>query len=390
MSYLLIKNANAIIGSSIEQANILIKDGIIESTDFFGEIPENCEVINAEKAYVSPGFIDIHVHGGGGFDFMDCTEEAFNVISKIHLLNGTTTMIPTAVSAEMDNIIRLLRMYKSAGSLCPNFYGVHLEGPYISPYQKGAHQEHLLHAPNEEETNLLLEEGKGIIKRITAAPELENMDFFAKKMLENDVHMSIGHSDATSDIALRAMKRGFSHVTHLYSATPTVRKINQVVKAGVLEAAYLDDNVTVELIADGKHAAVDALKLAVKIKGTDKVALVSDAIRPAGTNATESYLGEIREENRVIVEDGVAKLPDRSSFAGSIATAAVLLERGINHYGFSVTDTVKMLTKTPADIMGIKNKGSLKIGYDADIVIFDNSYKIKNVILGGKIIKKEG
>lgn len=390
MSYLLIKNANAIIGSSIEQANILIKDGIIESTDFFGEIPENCEVINAEKAYVSPGFIDIHVHGGGGFDFMDCTEEAFSTISQTHLLNGTTTMVPTAVSSELENIIRLLRMYKKVGNSCPNFYGVHLEGPYISPFQKGAHQEHLLHSPNEEEANLLLEEGKGIIKRVTAAPELNNMTPFVKKMIENGVHMSIGHSDATSDIALEAMQNGFSHITHLYSATPSVRKINQVVKAGVLEAAYLNDKVTVELIADGKHAAVDALKLAVKIKGTDKVALVSDAIRPAGTNAKESYLGEIKEENRVIVEDGVAKLPDRSSFAGSIATASVLLERGVNHYGFSVPDTVKMLTKTPAAILGLKNKGSLEKGYVADMVMFDSTFKIKNVILHGKIIKKEG
>ena len=387
MNYLLIKNANAVIEDNIVSCNILINDGIIEDMDFSGEIPENCKVIDVEGNFVSAGFIDLHVHGGGGYDFMDCTKEAFEGISKTHLLNGTTTLVPTAVSSEFEELINLIRTYKQYAKDCPNFYGIHLEGPYISKEKKGAHKEHLLHSPTDKETEALLAEGSGIIKRITAAPELDNMYPFAKKMIENGVQMSVGHSDATSDIALEAFKNGFNHVTHLYSSTSTVRKINQVIKAGVLEAAYLDDNVTVELIADGMHVAVDALKLAIKIKGTDKVALVTDALRPAGTDAKESYLGEIKEENRVIIEDGVAKLPDRSSFAGSIATLATVLEKGVNHYGLSITDTVKMITKTPANILGIKNKGELKKGYVADIAIFDSNLKIVGVILHGNIVK---
>ena len=141
------------------------------------------------------------------------------------------------------------------------------------------------------------------------------------------------------------------------------------------------------MIADGKHAAVDALKLAVKIKGTDKVVLVTDALRPAGTDATESYLGEKIPENRIIIEDGVAKLPDRSSFAGSIATAATLLEKGINHYGLTLTDTVKMITQTPAKVLGLETKGKLQKGYDADVVIFDKKYHIQKVISRGIIVK---
>lgn len=390
MQYLLIKNANAIVDEKTVSCDILINDGIIESMDFSGEVPENCEVVDAKGNYVSPGFIDIHVHGGGGYDFMDCTREAFEEISKTHLLNGATTIVPTAVSSEFDVTMKLIKAYKEFSKYCPNFYGIHLEGPYISKAQKGAHKEHLLHSPNDEETKMLLEEGAGIVKRITAAPELDNMYPFAKAMIENGVQMALGHSDATSDIATEAFKNGFSHITHLYSATPSVRKINQEVKAGVIEAAYLDDNVTVELIADGKHAAVDALKLAVKIKGTDKVVLVTDALRPAGTNVKESYLGEIKEENRVIIEDGVAKLPDRSFFAGSIATTAMLLEKGVKHYGFSIVDTVKMITKTPAKILGIENKGVLKEGNIADIVVFNPDLKIVNIILNGKVVKKEG
>ena len=387
MSYLLIKNGKVITGEGIVKSDVLIKDNEIFDTAFSKEIPDNCQVIDAQNKYVSPGFVEIHLHGGGGYDFMDCTVEAFCEISKTHLLNGTTTLVPTAVSSTFENVLNLIKTYKEAINLCPNFYGIHLEGPYISKNQKGAHKEHLLHSPTDEEIDILIKEGKGVIKRITAAPELDNMEYFAKKMTENGISLAIGHSDATSDIALDAFKHGFTHVTHLYSATPSVRKLNQVLKAGVIEAAYLDDNVTVELIADGKHAAVDALKLAVKIKGTDKVALVTDALRPAGTDVKESYLGEKVPENRVIIEDGVAKLPDRSSFAGSISTSSMILERGVNHYGLTLVDTVKMITETPAKILGIENKGKIEKSYIADIVIFDENYKVNNVILNGNIVK---
>ena len=387
MSYLLIKNGRIITDGCITKRDILLKNSTIENDDFKGEMPQNCTVIDAHENYVSPGFVDIHLHGGGGYDFMDCSAEAFEGISKIHLENGTTTLVPTAVSSTMETTMELIRTYKKNTEKYPNFYGIHLEGPYISKEQKGAHKEHLLHAPTKEETELLLSEGKGIIKRITAAPELDNMTEFAEMMLSNGVRLALGHSNATSDIALEAFKKGFNHITHLYSATTTVRKINQVLKGGIVEAAYLDDNVTIELIADGKHAAIDALKLAVKIKGPDKVALVTDALRPAGTNVKESWLGEKTPENRVIIEDGVAKLPDRSVFAGSIATGAMLLERGVNHYGQSLADTVKMMTQTPAAILGAEKKGRIKTGFDADIVIFNNSYNVEKVILGGTIVK---
>ena len=389
MKNILIKNGKIVKSDKIYQGNLLICGNKIADTDYRGRIPENCICIDAHGKYVSPGFIDIHVHGGGGYDFMDCTVEAFVNITRIHLINGTTTIVPTAVSSNFENILELIDVYKEAQSMCPSMYGLHLEGPYISPAQKGAHKEKYLHSPNSEETEKLLQAGKGVIKRITAAPELANMHEFAESMLSNGVSLAVGHSDATSDVALDAFEHGFTHVTHLYSATPSVRKINQVVKAGVIEAAYLNDEVTVELIADGKHAAVDALRLAVKVKGPDSVALVTDALRPAGTNATESWLGEKTPENRVIIEDGVAKLPDRSSFAGSVATTGMLLKKGITHYGLSSLDTVKMRTETPAKILGLKDTGKLEEGYAADIVLFNKEFEVCDVILNGKIIERE-
>lgn len=386
MNFLLIKNARAVLDGGVETRDILIKDDRIADDDFSGEIPPECCIYDAEGQYLSAGLIDIHVHGGGGYDFMDGTEEALCTISETHLKNGTTTMIPTTVTSNMESVYKIIDTYRKCAHLCPNFYGIHLEGPYLSVAQRGAHREEYLHAPTDEELDLLLERGRGIIKRITAAPELDNMDSFAKKMLDGCVHLSIGHSDATSDIAIEAFKNGFSHVTHLYCVTPSVRKIGQTVCAGVVEAAYLWDDATVELIADGKHVAVDALRLAVKIKGADKVCMVSDALRPAGTDAKTCYLGEKTPENLVIIEDGVAKLPDRSRFAGSVVTASMLLRNGVRHYGLSLTDAVKMLTSTPARIMGITDRGIIKAGLLADLIVFDGEMTVKSVIKNGKQI----
>lgn len=386
MKYLLIKNAKTILENGIFNNDILIKDGIIENIDFSGELPENCEIYDAKGSFLSPGFIDIHLHGGGGYDFMDCTGEAFKEISSIHLKNGSTTIIPTTVSADFKSTLNVIECYKKYAGECSNFYGLHLEGPYLSVAQKGAHKEKFLHAPHDDEINQLLDIGKDVIKRITAAPELDNMDKFSEIMSKNGVHLSIGHSDATSEIALRAFDMGFSHITHMYCVTPSIRKIDQEVKAGIVEAAYLNDAATIELICDGKHVAKDAFRLAVKIKGTDKVCMVSDALRPAGTDSNESYLGEKIPENLVIIEDGVAMLPDKTRFAGSVATGAIMLKKGVNHYGFSVLDTVKMLTSTPAKIMKMNDRGNIKNGLLADMVVFDENLEIKIVIKKGKIV----
>lgn len=387
MRYLLIKNGKVIRDGGIFNEDLLILENRISEVAFQGELPKNCTCIDAAGMYVSPGFIDLHLHGGGGYDVMDCTEEAFANIAETHLQNGSTTIVPTAVSAGMDRIMQLIDVFKSAADKCPTLYGLHLEGPYISAKQRGAHKEKYLHAPTTEETAALIDRGRGIIKRITAAPELDNMAAFSKAMTDNGIALCLGHSDATSDIAAKAFGMGFSHITHLYSATPSVRKIGQEVKAGVIEAAYLNDSITVELIADGKHAAVDALKLAVKIKGPGRTALVTDALRCTGTAAKESWLGEQKAENKIIIEDGVAKLPDRSSFAGSIATAATLLEKGIKHYGLSVTSAVTMLTETPARILGIKDKGRIAPRFLADLVLFDENYAVQKVLLNGSLVK---
>lgn len=389
MAYLLIKNGSVVSGGEIRKRDILLHNGIIADDDFTGALPSGGETIDAAGQYVSAGFIDLHLHGGGGYDFMDLDAEAFREISYIHLINGTTTMLPTAVSTKFESILKMIDIFKEVQSQCGNFYGIHLEGPFISKNQKGAHNENLLHAPSVAETDMLIARGAGVIKRITAAPELPNMEYFAEKMRENGILLSVGHSDADSKVAKEAFKNGFSLITHMFSATTSIRKINQRVVAGINEAALLDPEVCIELIADGMHTAVEAVQLVVKVKGTDKVVFVTDALRPTGLNVTESYLGEKIPENRVIIEDGVAKLPDRSSFAGSIATANTLLKKGVQHYGFALEDTVKMITETPAAILQLKDRGRIQTGYRADIVIFDDELQVNQVILNGKTVERK-
>lgn len=389
MEYLLIKNGLVVSGGEIRKRDILVHNGIIADDDFIGALPSGCATIDAAGQYVSAGFIDLHLHGGGGYDFMDLDAEAYRKISYTHLINGTTTMLPTAVSTKFESILKMIEIFKEVQSECGNFYGIHLEGPFISKKQKGAHNEQLLHAPSVEETDMLIARGAGVIKRITAAPELDNMAYFAEKMRDNGILLSVGHSDADSKVAKEAFKNGFSLITHMFSATTSIRKINQRVVAGINEAALLDPEVCIELIADGMHTAVEAVQLVVKVKGTDKVVFVTDALRPTGLNVTESYLGEKIPENRVIIEDGVAKLPDRSSFAGSIATANTLLKKGVQHYGFSLEDTVKMITETPAVILQLEDRGRIQTGYRADIVIFDAQLNVKQVILHGKEVERK-
>lgn len=386
MKDILIKNGKIIDSGKIIKRDVLLRNGLVADTDFGEAVPEGTIEIDAENQYVAPGFIDLHVHGGGGADMMDATKEAMKTMSLLHLRNGATTIYPTCVSAEFEQYKKVVEVYKKCVGECPNFSGIHLEGPYLAAASKGAHKTGFLHSPTQEETEYILTEGRDVIKRITAAPEREGMYDFAELMTANGIQMSAGHSDATSDIIMEAFNHGFHHITHFYNATPTWRKINQVLMGGVVEAGYLLEDMTLELIADGKHVASDCGKLAYKIKGSDRIALVTDALRPAGQDVTESYIGAIVPENRVIIEDGVAKLPDRSSFAGSIATASTMLRTGVNYFGYGIAETVKMLTETPARIMNRNDIGRLEAGRAADVVIFDEKLVITKVISKGEMV----
>lgn len=347
-------------------------------------------VIDARDGWILPGFVDVHCHGGGGFDFMDGTAEAFLQIQAIHVRHGTTAIAPTAVAcslAELGHLFRICREVLTTDHQGADLIGLHLEGPYLSIAMKGAQPESEIRLPDITETRQILDAGQGIICRWSAAPELPGSKSFAEQVRQAGICLSVAHSEATCPDIQQAFDWGFHSITHLYSSTTSVRKINQIVQAGIVEAAYLLDDMIVELIGDGKHVPKELMQMVHKLKGPDKVILVSDAMRAAGTAVLESHLGKIKPENRVIIEEGVAKLPDRSFYAGSIATGDLMLRNAVQHNKLPLPDAVRMMTLTPARLVGIdRRKGSLEPGKDADIVIMDRNLKVHTVLVRGRTV----
>lgn len=345
--------------------------------------------IDAKENYVSPGFIDIHVHGGGGYDFMDESEEAFLKIAQTHAKHGTTAMLPTTLTSEKEGLLHTLELYEQANKKNTSgaqFIGMHLEGPYFALNQRGAQDPKYIRDPDPAEYKEILQHSPSI-KRWSAAPELKGAIEFGKYITSKGVLAAVAHTDAIYEEVLDAFENGYTLATHLYSAMSGVTRRNAFRYAGVIESAYLLDEMDVEIIADGVHLPAPLLKLVYKIKGADRTALITDAMRAAGMSEGESVLGNLKTGLKVIVEDGVAKLPDRTSFAGSVATADRLVRTMINLADVPLIEAVRMITKTPARIMKIDDKkGSLAEGKDADVLIFDEDINIKMTMINGKII----
>ncbi len=383
-----IKNGKIILENEIlENYNLYFEDGKI--TEITKEDLPSDNAIDAKGNYVSPGFIDMHTHGAGGHDFLDKSEEAYLESAKMHAEHGATAILPTLTSVDIDGMKDAIAIYKSVKEKAHDgaqLLGIHAEGPYFAESQKGAQEPRFIHPFDKEEYEEILKVCDGAMLRWSAAPELPGMEDFAKAMKEHGILASIGHSDADFDCVEKAKNLGFTHITHLYSCTSTVHRKNAFRYAGIIEAAYLFDDITVEIIADGIHLPAPLLKLIYKLKGPDKIALITDSMRAAGMPDGESILGSKDNGMKVIVEDGVAKLLDRSAFAGSVATFDRLVRNMITMADVPLVDAVKMGSLTPAKILGIENKGALKTGFDADIVIFDENINVLNTIIGGRVV----
>jgi N-acetylglucosamine-6-phosphate deacetylase len=329
------------------------------------------------------------VHGGGGHDFMDGNEDAFLEIARTHARYGTTAMVPTTLTAEKVDLLKTLDLYATANAkntMGAQFLGMHLEGPYFAMNQRGAQDPRYIRNPDEEEYKEIIVYSKAI-KRWSAAPELPGAIKFAKYLRANGIMPALAHTDAIYEEVALAFENGYTLATHLYSGMSGVTRRNAYRYAGVIEAAFLIDAMDVEVIADGIHLPAPLLKLVYKIKGPDRVALITDAMRAAGMPEGDSVLGNKDTGLKVIVEDGVAKLPDRSSFAGSVATCDRLVRTMINMAGVPLVEAIKMMTKNPATIMGVDDrKGALIEGLDADIAIFDDEINIQATIVNGKLV----
>ena len=364
--------------------DVYFADGVITNvTD--AALPFDAD-IDAGGQYVSPGFIDIHSHGGGNADFLDGTLEAFLTAASMHARHGTTTIIPTATSGKLEETLAMEQAYEQAlernvsGADMP---GLHLEGPYFAMGQRGAQDPRHLRNPEPEEYLQILDRCKHIL-RWSAAPELPGALELGQELKRRGILAAIGHSDAEFSEVEKAWEAGYTHVTHLYSSMSTVHRRNAYRYAGVLEAAYMIDDMTVEIIADGKHLPAELLKFVYKFKGPERTALITDSMRGAGMADGPSMLGHRINGLAVVIEDGVAKMPDRSGFAGSVATADWLVRNMAQMAQVPLTQVVQMAAATPARIMNLRDRGAIAPGLRADIVLFDEDIRVSRTLVGGR------
>ena len=346
---------------------------------------EGAERIDAKGGYVVPGGIEMHIHGGGGRDFMEGTEEAFRVAVAAHMQNGTTAIFPTLSSS-------MVPMIEKAMETCDKLMdepdspvmGLHLEGPYFNPAQAGAQIPEWIKAPVPEEYVPLLEKGKKCLKRWDEAPELPGSVDFVKACRQAGVLPAIAHTRAKYEDVHAANEAGMTHATHFYNAMPVVYKNREFKTAGTVESIFAEENMTVEMIADGIHVPPVMLRMIWQIKGVEKTALITDALGCSASKDDTAF------DPRVILEDGVCKLADRSALAGSIATMDRLIRTCVEQAGIPMEDACRMASETPAKIMGIfDRKGSLENGKDADIIMFDNNLQLTFVMQMGRIVRNE-
>lgn len=340
------------------------------------------EIIDVNGGYIVPGGIDMHTHGGGGRDFIEGCEDAFREAVSAHLKHGTTSIYPTLSSSTIPTI-------EAACNVCEKLMaeenspvlGLHIEGSYINPKEAGAQNPVLIKAPVIYEYETLLSKYK-CIKRWDEAPELPGSVRFIKTCNMHGVLTALTCTRATYKDVVEAHKAGMKHAAHFYNAMPVVYKEHEFKVPGTVESVYAMQDMTVEVIADGLHVPPVMLKVVHKIKGVERTALITDSLAYAASE------GDVSAEPRVIMEDGVCKLADRSALAGSIATMDTLIRTCIQKANIPMEDVFRMASETPAKIMGVfDRKGSIEEGKDADIIVFDRDINLTYVMqMGNEVV----
>ena len=365
------------------QARLVLKAGrIAEITREQGGV-EGAQTIDAQGAYVAPGCIDTHLHGGDGHDFTEATPEAFRAIAYAHATQGVTTLYPTLAVAPTTVFRQAIKACETVVSQPyegARIEGLHLEGNYINPLLKGGQDERFIQLPDPVEYQELLESTR-LIKRWTAAPELPGALEFARYAHSKGILVSLGHTAADYPTVKRAYEAGFTHATHFYNAMSGVHKQREYKHEGTIESVYLVPEMTVELVADGIHVPPAILRLVCAFKGIDRISLISDAMAAAACLRPE----HLRLDPRMIVEDGVCKLADRSALTGSIASGIRLIQVMAEKAEIPVADCVRMAATNPARLMGIDDRvGSIERGKAADLILFDDRFRLHSVWIGGR------
>lgn len=365
----------------LKDGSVLIRDGKILEVTNCDLAVIGAQLIDVKGMYVLPGGVEIHAHGGGGRDFMECTEDAFRGAVKTHMKYGTTSIFPTLSSSTVP-------MIEQAAETCTKLMaeknspilGLHLEGHYLNMAMAGGQLPENIKNPDPNEY-IPIVENLHCIKRWDAAPELPGAMQFGKYITAKGILASVAHTQAEFEDIRTAYEAGYTHATHFYNAMPGFHKRREYKYEGTVESIYLLDDMTVEVVADGIHVPPTILRLVYKIKGVERMCAITDALACAASDSKEAF------DPRVIIEDGVCKLADHSALAGSVATMDRLIRTMVQKADIPLADAVRMISETPAKIMGVYDrKGSLQKGKDADIIVMDEDLNIRAVWAMGNLV----
>ena len=365
----------------LKDGSVLISDGKILEVTNSDLAVIGATVVDAKGMYIIPGFVAMNIHGGGGYDFKECTEEAFHGAVNAHMKYGATCIFPTLAPLPMTEIRKGVALCESAmAEKNSPVLGLQLEGPYLNPKMAGSQYDGFLKTPDANEYVPLLEH-TSCIKRWDISPELHGAHDFAKYTRSKGIMTAVTHTEAEYDEIKAAYAVGFSHAAHFYNAMPGFHKRREYKYEGTVESVYLTDEMTVEVIADGIHLPATILKLVYKLKGVENTCLVTDALAYAANEGNEPI------DPRYIIEDGVCKMADHSALAGSLATMDVLVRTMVKKASIPLEDAVRMASETPARLIGVSDrKGALSKGKDADIVILDKELNVRCVWSMGKVV----
>lgn len=370
----------------IERGVVVITDGRITAVDHVNAVPlpAGASIEDCSGLIVVPGFVDIHVHGGGGGDVMRGSVESLQTISAFHARGGTTSFLATTLTAPRAQILSVLEAVRSAmrsSMLGAEILGAHLEGPFLSPAQAGAHNLEHIRPAQPAEVDCLLEYSEEI-RVVTAAPEIPGGLELGRMLHQHGIVASIGHSDARYPDVVKAVEAGYRHVTHLFCGMSRWVNIRGEKTAGVSEAALLLDDLTVELIADGNHVPPHMMDLALRAKRPGQVCLVTDAIPFAGLPPGTYRLGGME----ILTTPTAARMADGSGNAGSVATMIQLVQQMVTNVGVSLRDAAAMATIVPARIIGMDfRKGVLAPGMDGDVVVLTENLRVSMTVVRGSI-----
>lgn len=377
----------------LPDGGLIIEDGKILEVLEKGNLPpqEEMNIIDAQGKYIAPGFIDVHVHGGGGIEVMGSEPADIVKMCSAHSRYGTTSILPTTLASPVPQLCEAIDSIKTAAeqSRDCNILGVHLEGPFLSLAQCGAQAPDYIYPADEANVHELLDRWNGI-RMMGAAPEIPNGYWLGQQLQQRNITASVAHSDATFEETIKALDYGYEDITHIYSGCSTMHRVNAYRIAGVVEAGLYEDRYTAQVIADGKHLPPSLLKLIYKCKGPEKIVLISDGLAMSASEVKEgdTYL----QKNGVltIMDDGVMKLMNKQSFAGSIATMSRLVHNMVTLANVPMAEAVRMATYNPAKLIRQQEcKGALAPGKDADVIVFDENVEVSLTITGGKIVYKK-